>query len=39
MTEMLGDGTADGAIELMARTNIEIVPIEKYNEWLNDSWR
>lgn len=37
-TEILGQGTADSALDYIVRTNIELVPIEKYNEWVKETW-
>jgi hypothetical protein len=37
-THMLGTGTAASAIELIVRTNIELVPLEMYNKWLIEEW-
>ncbi len=34
----LGNGTADSAFELMARTNIEITDITRYKSWLAEAW-
>jgi hypothetical protein len=34
----LGHGTADSAFELMARTNIEITDVTRYNKWLSERW-
>ena len=37
-TFMLGEGTCDSAVELIVRSNIELVPIESYNAWLDKFW-
>ncbi|WP_210208772.1 hypothetical protein [Roseiarcus fermentans] len=35
---MLGRGNFDSAVDLIIRTNIEIVPIEMYKSWLLEQW-
>ena len=34
----LGSGTADSAIEMMARCDIELTETSRYNSWLKNAW-
>jgi hypothetical protein len=36
---MLGDGTARGALETMARAPVELTSLAQYSSWLNDRFR
>ena len=38
LTYMLGDGTLRSGIELVARSNIELIPLGEYNRWLKAEW-
>ncbi|WP_113887370.1 hypothetical protein [Roseiarcus fermentans] len=38
VTNMLGRGSLNSAIDLIVRTNIELVPLEAYSDWLAEQW-
>ncbi len=37
-TTMLGAGTYASAMDLIIRSNVELVPLEAYNAWLSEEW-
>ncbi len=37
-TTMLGRGDYESALDLIIRSNIELIPLEVYEEWLREQW-
>ena len=38
LTAILGDGTSDTALERIVRSNIELIPLGEYNNYLKQDW-
>jgi len=38
LTHMLGEGTRDSALELIVRSNIELIPLKEYNNYMMQEW-
>ena len=38
LTAILGDGTSDSALERIVRSNIELIPLGEYNNYLRQDW-
>ncbi len=38
LTYMLGEGTRDSALELIVRSNIELIPLNEYNNYMMQEW-